>query len=66
LLARPESLFGWPFWLIAWFDLSAGYLASMGLRLLAVCRRGYRALLVQIPLMSLYWLLISAAAYRAL
>jgi cellulose synthase/poly-beta-1,6-N-acetylglucosamine synthase-like glycosyltransferase len=66
LLARPESMLGWPFWLIAWFDLSAGYLASMALGLLAVRRRGYRSLLWQIPLMPLYWLLISAAAYRAL
>jgi hypothetical protein len=66
LLAPPESLFGWPFWLVAWFDLSVGYLASMGLALLAVQRRGYRALMMQIPLMPLYWLLISAAAYRAL
>lgn len=57
-LARPGSIFGWPFWLIAWFDLSAGYLASMGLGLLAVQRRGYRALLWHIPLMPLYWLLI--------
>jgi len=56
----------WPFWLIAWFDLSVGYLTSMGLGLLAVRRRGYRALLKQVPLMPLYWLLISAAAYRAL
>jgi glycosyltransferase XagB len=31
-----------------------------------VRRRGYRFLLAQIPLMPLYWLLISAAAYRAL
>jgi cellulose synthase/poly-beta-1,6-N-acetylglucosamine synthase-like glycosyltransferase len=66
LLARPESLFGWPFWLIAWFDLLVGYLASMGLGLLALRRRGYRVLLKQVPLMPLYWLLISAAAYRAL
>jgi hypothetical protein len=66
LLARPESVFGWPFWLVAWFDLSAGYLATMGLGLLAVRRRSYRFLLMQIPLMPLYWLLISAAAYRAL
>jgi glycosyltransferase XagB len=65
-LSRPKSLFGWPFWLIAWFDLSAGYLASMGLGFLAVRRRGYRALLWQVPLMPVYWLLISAAAYRAL
>ena len=66
LMAQPESVFGWPFWLIAWFDLSAGYLASMGLGFLAVQRRGYRALLWHIPLMPIYWLLISAAAYRAL
>ena len=45
---------------------AAGYLASMGLGLLALRRRGYRALLKQIPLMPFYWLLISAAAYRAL
>jgi hypothetical protein len=38
----------------------------MGLGLLAVQRRGYRALLWLIPLMPLCWLLISAAAYRAL
>jgi len=66
LLARPESVFGWPFWLVAWFDLSAGYLATMGLGLLAVRRRFHRVLLLQISLMPLYWLLISAAAYRAL
>jgi cellulose synthase/poly-beta-1,6-N-acetylglucosamine synthase-like glycosyltransferase len=66
LLARPDSLLGWPFWLIAWFDLLTGYLASMALGLLAVRGRGYRGLLKQIPLMPLYWLLISAAAYRAL
>jgi cellulose synthase/poly-beta-1,6-N-acetylglucosamine synthase-like glycosyltransferase len=66
VLVRPSSTFGWLFWLIAGFDLSAGYLAAMGLGLLAVQRRGYRALLKQIPLMPVYWLLISAAAYRAL
>ena len=66
LLARPGSLLGWPFWVIAWFDLSAGYLASMGLGLLTAQRRGHRALLWHVPLMPLYWLLISAAAYRAL
>jgi cellulose synthase/poly-beta-1,6-N-acetylglucosamine synthase-like glycosyltransferase len=66
LLAQPGTAFGWPFWLVAWFDLAAGYLATMGLGLLAVRRRGYRFLLIQIPLMPVYWLLISAAAYRAL
>jgi hypothetical protein len=38
----------------------------MALGLLALRRRGYGKLLAQIPLMPIYWLLISAAAYRAL
>ena len=66
MLALPQSPLGWPFWLIACFDLSVGYLASMALGLLALRRRGYMRLLPQIPLMPIYWLLISAAAYRAL
>jgi cellulose synthase/poly-beta-1,6-N-acetylglucosamine synthase-like glycosyltransferase len=66
LLEPPQSLLGWPFWLIAWFDLAMGYLASMALGFLALRRRGYSPLLKQIPLMPVYWLLISAAAYRAL
>jgi len=61
ILERPVSLFGWPFWIIAWIDLLAGYLAAMGLGLLAVRQRGYRGLMKQIPLMPVYWLLISAA-----
>lgn len=66
MLALPQSPLGWPFWLIACFDLSVGYLASMALGLLALRRRGDARLLRQIPLMPVYWLLISAAAYRAL
>jgi len=64
-LEWPDSLLGWPFWAVAWFNLSAGYLAAMALGFLAVRKRGYRALLRQVPLMPFYWLLISAAAYRA-
>jgi hypothetical protein len=66
MLALQQSPLGWPFWLIACFDLSAGYLASMALGLVALRRRGDARLLPQIPLMPIYWLLISAAAYRAL
>jgi hypothetical protein len=65
-LVQPASLFGWPFWLVACFDLLAGYLSSMGLGFIAVYRRGYKTLLWQVPLMPFYWLLISVAAYRAL
>ena len=64
-LAKP-ALLGLPFWLIASFSLGAGYLASMALGFLALKRRGTRQLLVQVPLMPLYWLLISGAAYRAI
>jgi cellulose synthase/poly-beta-1,6-N-acetylglucosamine synthase-like glycosyltransferase len=65
LLARP-ALLGLPFWLAATLSLSLGYLASMALGYLALKRRGTRELFVQVPLMPLYWLLISAAAYRAM
>ncbi len=65
-LAHPESLLGLPFWTIAWFDLITGYLAAMALGLLALRRRGLGRLSWQILLMPAYWLLISAAAYRAL
>ncbi len=66
LLARPGNFLGWPFWLIAWFDLLTGYLAAMALGFLAVRRRLYRDLYAQVLLMPFYWLLISAAAYRAI
>ena len=66
LLAQPEALFGWPFWLLAWFDLVTGYLASMAVGFLSARGRGYRHLMKDVPLMPLYWLLISAAACRAL
>jgi cellulose synthase/poly-beta-1,6-N-acetylglucosamine synthase-like glycosyltransferase len=65
-LARP-ALLGLPFWLIASLSLGAGYLASMAVGLLAVKRRsGARQLFKQVPLMPLYWMLISGAAYRAI
>jgi len=66
VLVRPESLLGWPFWLIASFTLITGYLAPMALGYVTARRRGHRHLLKQIPLMPLYWLLISFAAYRAM
>jgi glycosyltransferase XagB len=65
-LDPPGNLLGWPFWGVAWFDLITGYLASMAVALLAARRRGHRRLLLQVLLMPFYWLLISAAAYRAL
>jgi cellulose synthase/poly-beta-1,6-N-acetylglucosamine synthase-like glycosyltransferase len=66
LLAMPASVFGTPFWAIAWFDLVTGYAAGMILAHLAVRRRGLTRLSRHVPLMPFYWLLISAASYRAL
>ena len=66
LLAAPETVMSAPFWAVAWFDLVTGYFAAMALAWLAAGRRGLWPLLWQVPLMPLYWLLISAAAYRAL
>jgi hypothetical protein len=59
-------MLGWPFWVIAWFDLLTGYVASMALGFLSAQGRGYRHLFKDVPMMPLYWLMISAAAYRAL
>lgn len=66
LLALPGSVLGAMFWAVAWFALITGYAAAMALALLAARRRGLNRLLWNVPLMPLYWLLISAAAYRAL
>ena len=60
--AQPDSLLGLPFWTMAWINLGCGYLAALGVGLLAVHRRGYRFLLRQVPLMPFYWLLVSVAA----
>ena len=62
-LARP-ALLGLPFWLIASLSLGAGYLASMAVGFSSAAAG--RQLLKQVPLMPLYWLLISGAAYRAI
>ena len=64
-LARPSSLFGLPFWLIASLSLATGYAAAMALGLFALRARGAHRLIAQVPLMPFYWLLVSAAAYRA-
>jgi len=65
-MAPPSGLLGIPLWSIAWFDLVVGYGAAMALAGIAVQRRGLKDLSWQVALMPLYWLLVSAAAYRAL
>jgi glycosyltransferase XagB len=65
-LAQPARLLSLPFWLLVTLNLATGYIASMALGFLALKLRGARHLFRQVPLMPLYWLLISAAAYRAI
>ncbi|ODR97517.1 hypothetical protein AUC70_00395 [Methyloceanibacter stevinii] len=65
LLALPQTVLGFPFWTVSLFSLVAGYATAMGLGALALRHRGLDRLLWQVPLMPLYWLLISVAAYRA-
>ena len=64
--STQPALLGLPVWLIASLSLGAGYLASMAVAFLALKQRGARQLFKQVPLMPLYWLLISGAAYRAI
>jgi hypothetical protein len=52
-------------WAIAWINLGVGYLVSIGLGMVSVIRRGRPGLALSALSMPFYWLLISAAAYRA-
>ena len=66
LFAPADSLAGAAVWTIACINLGAGYLISMLVGALSVWRRGRPGLVLSALLMPLTWLLISAAAYRAL
>jgi len=65
LLGLPETVVGLPFWAVSVFSLIAGYATAMALGFLALRHRRLHRLQWQVPLMPLYWLLISVAAYRA-
>ena len=65
LFARPETLVGYNVLAIALFNLAAGYAASLALGLFVLQRRQVRRLIPQLVFIPFYWLLVSAAAYRA-
>jgi cellulose synthase/poly-beta-1,6-N-acetylglucosamine synthase-like glycosyltransferase len=65
VLGRPQSLMGAGFWHMAVLNLAVGFLAAIALAALAALRRGFGWLALWALTMPLYWLLISAAAYRA-
>jgi glycosyltransferase involved in cell wall biosynthesis len=66
LLAPAETPAGAAFWAVAWINLAAGYLTSMAVGAASAWRRGQPGLMWSALSMPLCWLLVSAAAYRAL
>jgi glycosyltransferase XagB len=66
LMAPAETVAGATLWAIAWINLAAGYLVSICVGALSAFRRGQARLALSALLMPLCWLLVSAAAYRAL
>jgi cellulose synthase/poly-beta-1,6-N-acetylglucosamine synthase-like glycosyltransferase len=65
IFQRAESTFGHQLWLIAVFNLVAGYAASLALGFIVLRGKRGRALIPQLAFIPIYWLFISAAAYRA-
>lgn len=66
LLAAPETDIEWWLWWATAFNFGLGFASSMLLGALAAIRRGRSWLAPWALLMPIYWLLISAAGYRAL
>jgi hypothetical protein len=66
LLAPAETPAGAALWAVAWVNLAAGYLTAMVVGAVSVWRRGHPGLMWSALSMPLCWLLVSAAAYRAL
>jgi glycosyltransferase XagB len=65
LLAEHETAIGRNLWLLAVFNLAAGYASSLALGFFVLQRRGVRRLIPELPFIPLYWLMISVACYRA-
>ena len=65
LFLPAETTAGAVLWAIAWINLGVGYLVSIGLGVVSVCRRRRFGLALHALAMPVYWLLISVAAYRA-
>ncbi len=66
LFLPAETSLGTAFRAIAWVNLGVGYVISILIGMISVCRRRRFRLILSSLLMPVYWLLISLAAYRAL
>ncbi len=65
LLLEPQTVIGRHLWMLALFNLVAGFAASLALGFFVLQTRGVRRLIPQLIFIPLYWLMISAACYRA-
>jgi cellulose synthase/poly-beta-1,6-N-acetylglucosamine synthase-like glycosyltransferase len=65
-LAWSATPAGQALWMIAWINLTAGYLIAIAVGAVSVWRRGRRRLALSTLFMPIAWLLVSLAAYRAL
>ena len=66
LMAWPQSSLDIALWGLAITNFGLGLLSSIGVGMIAVVRRGRANLALHALLMPVYWLMISAAGYRAL
>ncbi|MDX2265937.1 MAG: glycosyltransferase [Hyphomicrobiales bacterium] len=66
LFSAPQSLLGAPFLALAAVNFAGAYLATLALGLAALRSRGLLRLAPHLTFTPFYWLMISAAAYRAL
>lgn len=66
LLAWSATPAGQALWMIAWINLTAGYLIAIAVGAVSVWQRGRRRLALSALFMPITWLLVSVAAYRAL
>ena len=65
LMREAETAAGRNLWLIAAFNMAAGYASSLALGYFVLRGRKVKQLIPQLVFIPVYWLLISAAAYRA-
>lgn len=65
LFAEAESLLGRHFLWLALFNLAAGYASSLALGYFVLQKKRVRRLVPELIFIPVYWLLISAACYRA-
>lgn len=65
LFAEAESLLGRHLLLLALFNFAAGYASSLALGYIVLQKKRVRRLIPELIFIPLYWLLISAACYRA-